>query len=253
MNREPALYFRDQFREARYHALEDAEGYQQILFVLERLGAFLYRASGDLGKYQPCIRKLVKCYHPNAGCPHKVHGHYFINFDTLYRIVRNGRNDALHQGAVARTLASHAVQICIILEDALIVNAKDSQESLRIQDYMTRHPVCSYTWQPIGFIRQIMLEKSFSYLPFQCGDAWHIVSDYDIARYVHCNIKTSLNRTLECIIGSQKMSYREAIVVAPDTTVREALKDVDCQRWPILVKRDGCEELLGIVTPFDLM
>ena len=42
-------------------------------------------------------------------------------------------------------------------------------------------------------------------------------------------------------------------VVPPDKTVSEALERVKCQGWPILVKRDGCEELLGIVAAFDLM
>ena len=42
MDRKVALHFRDEFREARAAALKDAEGYQQILFVLERLGAYLF-------------------------------------------------------------------------------------------------------------------------------------------------------------------------------------------------------------------
>ena len=41
MDPQVALYFRNEFREARAAALKDAEGYQQILFVLERLGAYL--------------------------------------------------------------------------------------------------------------------------------------------------------------------------------------------------------------------
>ncbi len=36
MDSEVALYFRNEFREARGVVLKDAEGYQQILFVLER-------------------------------------------------------------------------------------------------------------------------------------------------------------------------------------------------------------------------
>ena len=42
MDSEVALYFRDEFREARAAALEDAEGYQQILFVLERFGSYMF-------------------------------------------------------------------------------------------------------------------------------------------------------------------------------------------------------------------
>ena len=36
MDPQVALYFRNEFRDARDVALKDAEGYQQILFVLER-------------------------------------------------------------------------------------------------------------------------------------------------------------------------------------------------------------------------
>ena len=44
MKKEAAIYFRDEFKKARDSALKDAEGYQQILFVLERMGA--YRKKG---------------------------------------------------------------------------------------------------------------------------------------------------------------------------------------------------------------
>ncbi len=256
MNRECALSFRDQFRDARYYALEDAEGYQKILFVLERLGSYLSESQKDLGRYKPCIRPLVKCHHPNGGRPPEGYSHYFMDFDTLYEMVREGRNDAQHQGAVARILTSHSVQLSIILEDALS-NVEEPEKDRKIKDYMVRNPVCAYLWQPIGFIRQIMLENSFSCLPFQCGDTWYVVSDCDIARYLaDCkgeDRKKKLNKTLECVKKSGEITLMKKAVVSPDKTVSEALERVKCQGWPILVKRDGCEELLGIVAAFDLM
>ena len=256
MNRECALSFRDQFRDARYYALEDAEGYQKILFVLERLGSYLSESQGTLGKYEPFIRQLVECHHPNGGRPPEGYSHYFMDFDTLYYMVREGRNDALHQGAVARILTSHSVQLSIILEDTLS-NGTKSEKDRKIKDYMVRNPVCAYLWQPIGFIRQIMLENSFSSLPFQCGDTWYVVSDCDIARYLAgCKSqerKEKLSKTLECVKKSEKILSRKKAVVSPDKTVSEALERAKCRGWPILVKRDGCEELLGIVAAFDLM
>ena len=256
MNRECALSFRDQFRDARYYALEDAEGYQKILFVLERLGSYLFKLRGDLGKYKPCICQLVTCHHPNGGRPLEGYSHYFMDFDTLYEMVREGRNDAQHQGAVARILTSHSVQLSIILEDALS-NVEAPEKGPKIKDYMVRNPVCASLWQPIGFIRQIMLENSFSYLPFQCGDTWYVVSDCDIARYLAgCESQKrpkKLSKTLECVKKSGYITLMKKAVVPPDTTVSEALERVKCQGWPILVKRDGCEELLGIAAAFDLM
>lgn len=98
MDKKIALYFRGEFKKARDSALKDSEGYQQILFVLERMGSYLLKEKRNLGKYQCCISKLVK-----KCCPSFVEpsNDYHISFDRLYDMVREGRNDALHQGAVA--------------------------------------------------------------------------------------------------------------------------------------------------------
>ena len=50
MDKKVALHFRDEFRKARDSALKDAEGYQQILFVLERMGSYLLKKKGDSWK-----------------------------------------------------------------------------------------------------------------------------------------------------------------------------------------------------------
>jgi hypothetical protein len=44
-----AIFFRDQLRTARAAALQDAEGFDQILFCLERLGLQLLGVVGALG------------------------------------------------------------------------------------------------------------------------------------------------------------------------------------------------------------
>lgn len=46
---------------------------------------------------------------------------------------------------------------------------------------------------------------------------------------------------------------RETTVVSPDRPVCDVLKCADDKGWPVLVKRSDCKELLGIVTPYDLM
>lgn len=172
---EAVLYFRNEFREARTAALKDAEGYQQILFVLERFGAYLLeleytgrfwlkikrpkrRVDPVLAKFQRHVITLVERYHPSQG---KLPDDYHTAFDSLYDMVRRSRNDALHQGAVARNLTSHSVQLSLMLEDALMSASK----SKKIGDYMVRNPVCASEWQPVSFVRQMMLENSFSYIP----------------------------------------------------------------------------------------
>lgn len=250
MDRKVALHFRDEFRKARDGALKDAEGYQQILFVLERMGSYLLKKTGDLGKYQCCISKLVKENCPSFAEPSDD---CHINFNRLYEMVRKGRNDALHQGAVARMMTSHSVQLSMMIEDTLmaVVNSQ------RIGDYMVRNPVCAHEWQPISFIRQIMLENSFSHIPFYREEQkeqkeWHVISDLDVAKFRH-EEKKRLASTLRCCIESGKITPRKATVVSPDKTVGEVLKRTDDKTWPVLVKRNECRELLGILTPYDLM
>lgn len=245
MDKEVALQFRDEFRKARDSALKDAEGYQQILFVLERMGSYLLKKTGDLGKYQCCISKLVK-----EKCPPFVEpsDDCHINFNRLYDMVRKGRNDALHQGAVARMMTSHSVQLSMMLEDTLMAIAK----SEKICEYMVKHPVCAYEWQPISFIRQIMLENSFSHIPFFWQGKWHVISDLDVAKFRH-EEKKKLASTLTCCIESEKITPRKATVVSSDKPVCDVLKCAGDQGWPVLVKRSDCKELLGIVTPYDLM
>ena len=245
MDKKIALYFRDEFKEARDKALKDAEGFQQILFVLERMGSYLLKEKkGSLGKYKCCITNLVR---QNSPSYLDTSNDYHIKFDRLYEIVQKGRNDALHQGAVARMLTSHSVQLSVMLEDMLMAFAK----SEKICEYMVKNPVCVFEWQPISFIRQIMLENSFSHLPFfwKKQKEWHVISDLDVASIRH---KDKLASNLECSLKSGNLT-REARVVSPDTPVCEVLECTDDKGWPVLVKRDGCKELLGIVTPFDLM
>jgi hypothetical protein len=79
----------------------------------------------------------------------------FRNF--LDQGVDGARNETLHQGAFARPLTKHAIELAIILEDAL-----SQQVNQVVMDFMVRNPLCAELWKPIGFIRQQMLANSFS-------------------------------------------------------------------------------------------
>ena len=72
--------------------------------------------------------------------------------------MKDGRNDALHQGAFARHLTKHAIELAIVLEDVLS-NDLDPV----VTDFMLRNPVCGEPWQPIAFLRQQMLANSYSF------------------------------------------------------------------------------------------
>ena len=281
MDSKKALYFRDEFREARAAALKDAEGYQQILFVLERFGAYMYgggcckkhdhKKSPGLGAYKNCVTTLVNEHHPLQGKPPED---YHTAFSNLYDMVKDGRNDAFHQGAVARSLTAHSVQLSLMLEDTFMTIMGGE-----IKNYMVRNPVCASEWQPVSFVRQMMLENSFSYIPvymrrpgspspwprfahMKKGDdereAWYIVADYHIEKYLrsaangNCR-KKLLAKPIKDAIGSD---IEKALTARPNEPVKVVLGRTEVERvkgQPILVKRDNCKELLGIVTAHDLM
>ena len=100
-------------------------------------------------------------------------------------MVMHGRNDALHQGAFARTLTLHLVEVALFLEDTLMAITDRN-----ITDYMVRNPVYAYAWQPVSFVRQMMLANSFSYIPVYMKKkdteekVWHIIAAYHITEYL---------------------------------------------------------------------
>ena len=129
---------------------------------------------------------------------------------------------------------------------------------------MVRNPVCASEWQPISFVRQMMLENSFSYIPvyMKKGDdkreAWYIIADYHIEKYLRpadsnsCR-KRLLAKPIKDAIGSD---IEKALTARPNEPVKAVLGRAEVERdkgKPILVKRDNCKELLGIVTISDLM
>src|SRR5947209_98723 len=158
-------YFRDMFRDARQTAFKDAEGFQQILFALEKFGMFLSSKTLDLGKYERDIGKIVSESPLSRDIPEDWRALHFP-FDVLYKLVREARNDALHQGAYARHLTNHAVQLSLLIEDALMSSAQ------QISDFMVHEVVTAKLWQPVSFARQQMLANSFSYLPIQTEEGW---------------------------------------------------------------------------------
>lgn len=194
MDREAALHFRDQLRAARTAALRDAEAHQEIIFVLERLGAYLLGRIANLGKYQGVIAELAE-HSPVATEVPSLLPDLHATFAKKYEIARRGRNAAVHEGSFARHLAVNAVELSLVLEDA-IMNDYD-----QVGDFMVRNPVCAHLWQPLSFIRQTMLANSFSYLPVPTGrerqPVWHAVSDFRLARYLRVNGEVSRERLMQ--------------------------------------------------------
>ena len=246
--REAALHFRDQFRAARAQALRDAEQFHAVIFALERLGRYLLGAQGDLGAYEKLISKLAG-RSPFAELLPNKYPEVHVSFGDLYRIVRVGRNSALHEGAFARNLTTHAVELTLILEDAL------TSEMNTIGAFMVRGPICAHLWQPLSLVRQIFLANSFSFLPIETGDEspkWKLVSDLAVARFLRASSKGQMKRldwTLQRAIEEGGLELVDPLVCEVNTPVADAL--TRCNGYPILVCSGA--RLLGIATPFDML
>jgi len=245
---ETSVYFRNQFREARATALRDAEGFQEILFVLERFGVYLSGKVRNLGKYKTPISKVAS-ESPLAEYVPTRHESWHLRFSDLYELVREARNDALHQGAFARHLTNNAIQLALVLEDALM------NDSTSTADYMVREPVCASIWQPLSFIRQQMLVNSFTYLPVlptEGSTNWLFVADFHIAEYLRKgDRKDRLAKTLKEAVDDQ-LSLEQASTCYPSTPISDVL-EISKGKPVIVVEEEHPKRLLGIVTPFDLL
>jgi hypothetical protein len=251
MDLNEAIYFRDLFREARAKAYRDAEAFHEILFAIEKLGTKLTNKVEGLFGYQDEIEKLAKKSPLSNNTDRKWH----IPFIELYELVRNARNDALHQGAFARHLTLHATQLALILEDALMKKAN------KASDYMVREPVCAYLWQPLSFIRQQLLLNSFSYLPIYIEtdkeSGWQLIADYAVAQYLRsASSKNKRKERLAEPIGEAwergKIHLQKAKDRSADTYISSIL-DILTIRPILIVDKNQEDHLLGILTAYDLL
>ena len=249
MNREAELYCRDELRQARAAVLKDAEAFLEIIFAIERTGSLAYGKPAGLGRYHRELSKLAARSPLAEECP-RDSPHCHMKFATLYTLVQSARNEALHLGAFARHLASHAVELALVIEDGLVNGSE------LVGDYMVKGPVCAELWQPLSLVRQQMLANAFSFLPLRVeGDGgWRLVSDLAIARYLSEGQRNGERhlRLAQSVAAAQGsgLTLLEARTVSPETSVHDVL--ANASPTPVLVvSPDG--HLLGIVTPFDLL
>lgn len=258
---EQAVYFRNQFREARNRVFQDSEAFSEILFAVERLGSYLIGKIGTLDSYRSCIQELANQSTLAKTIPAK-HSSSHIEFHRLYELVMQARNDALHQGAYARHLTSRLIELSLVLEDALMSKGK------LVRDYMVINPLCASLWQPLSFIRQQMLANSFSFLPVQDSQgSWKLISDQALAKYLR--VKKSdrdkrMAQTLAEALKDESSLLLLSKTVKPSEDVGKALELMKESYTPLLVtttvklgdeavKEKESEEIIGILTSFDLL
>jgi hypothetical protein len=248
---EERLHYRDRFRAARYGALADAEGFGDICFALEALGLRLRGKEEALGPYAEQIRPLAQASVALSYLAER-HPELFTRFNALYETVRLARNDAMHSGVYARHATNAAIELCIGLEEALMVEQQILRET--VADFMVKAPVTVKPWQPVGHARQLMLMHSFSFLPVFI-DTWKLVPELSMARYLHRNPdRRTLLATRIDEAANNGLHLLEAVVVAPDTKVADLLKENEGAGLPMLwLVSDGENDLTGVLSPFELM
>jgi hypothetical protein len=253
MDPEQAIYFRDQLRQARARAFRDAEGFEHVLLCLERMGETLHDSVLSLGHYRDKLSAIAERSPLAAAIPAEL-SRWHTPFAELYAEFVMARNDAVHQGAYARTLTNHAVALALVLEDALMI------EGRVVAQFMVAEPVVARLWQPVSFVRQQMLTHAFSYLPLFLDDpdrrGWHLLPESSVARYLRTAAKkerpTRLATSLEAAVSSGSIVPVRATTIAPDAPVEETLQKLG--EYPILVvDGDGPESLRGILTASDLL
>ena len=243
------LGFRDQLREARSIALKDAEAFTEILFVIERLGAALVNKSDEktfnLGTYEKYIKELIDVNISNDDRSNLYH----TPFKQLYKLVKEARNDALHQGAQARHITTHTIRLSIMIEDALTI------DKTTVSDYMVRSPIIASKWHPVSYVRQMMLENSFSFIPFYDEDKkkWLLISDVKVAHYLQSERKLRLAHCLGKVFKEIEHSGKIRYCKERDT-ISDLMKQKKLSVEPCLIHHPKDKShLLGLITAFDIL
>ena len=249
LSREAKLTFRNQLRDGRDHAARDAEGFHEVIFAVERIGIALSQGVGTLKEYEHSILELAKKSVLAEDLPKKWREFHAPAW-WLYDTVRAARNDALHQGAIARHLAKHAVILSLILEDALM------SHSAVVADFMVRDPLCAQAWQPLSFVRQQMLTSSFSFLPvLDKDDGWKLISDYSLAACLRTTAQERNRRmalTVERAVKEGLLKLEQAALVYGECPILDVVPKLS-ERPVLVIRSSGSTELVGILSPFDVL
>ena len=246
-----ALYFARQMRGARAQVQADAEGYVAVAIAVEQLGAAL----GAKGGMAAAKERIVKCLFPkDTDWREGQKGSHSL--DAAYERVRRARNIAVHEGAISRAVATHAIDLTIGLEVALM-NAVDTDAA---QAWMVPDPTVAHPWMTVAQVRSALLAGGFSALPIWWKDAWHLVRDIDVVVYLiqagKDMAKTKVR--LQDAVGTgavPKLHLQPApLVISPETNV----KTLGVAGWKsevpaLVVWRDNPKRLLGVLTPHDLL
>lgn len=252
LTREERLFYRDRLRAARYAALADAEGFEQVCFAVEALGMRLVDRQKALDGYRDAILSLASTVDWRSDPLQRFSG-VFTRCAALYKKLRVARNDAMHTGAYARHATSAAIELCIHLEEALMANNGSDLNSAA--DYMVREVVVVEEWHLVAHARQMMLMHSFSFLPIRLNGHWKLISEMSVARFLRQNRKSRLAMSIIDAERIESSLVCDAAEIRPDMGISDLYDEPigNHGRLWLVTETDGSERLLGVLTPFELM
>jgi hypothetical protein len=178
---------------------------------------------------------------------------FFTRFDALYDVVRRARNDAMHGGVYARHATDAAVELCIGLEEAVMVG---SGQITKVRDYMIKAPLVAEPWHLVAHVRQVVLTHSFSFLPMFHEGAWSLVSEMSLVKYLRPKSATDRRRALAQSLSRAIADGLELVPttpIAPDDDVADVLAGTSTSVNPVLWVVVESGRLVGVLSPFELM
>jgi predicted transcriptional regulator len=245
-----ALFFRDQLRSARAMALADAEGFHALFRAFEMIGQKLDgKISIGIKGYKLAISHLASLSPLAAHLPSDWPGCH-TGFGPLYDEMSQARNEAVHQGAYARTLTDHAVELSIILEDALMADASC------VSQFMVRNVIEVSPWHPVSYVRQQMLTHAFSYIPILYDDSWKLIPEYSLAKHLRNswgNVRrkrfaTSVSEAVE----AGDIELLKAEIVGPGEPIAAILQLIG-ERPLLVIDSKHSDKLVGLLTASDVL
>lgn len=252
---EPAerLFYRDRLRSARYSALADAEGFQDVCFAIESLGRRLLGCESTLIHYRQKIREIALDVPSFSEFP-GAFPMFFTRFDSLYDIVRRARNDAMHIGSYARHATSAAVELCICLEEAVMIGPEKLD---RVSDFMVKTPISMESWQPVAHGRQLMLMHSFSFIPILHENKWKLLSEMAMVSFLRPKSRKERDKDLALSIDeavAHDLRLIKAKILRPDDDISKVVRFKSSRAAPTLwLVVEGKNRLAGVLSPFELM
>ena len=232
-------------RDARALILRDAESFHEAATTLEQIGRVLSGEIRDgLKRYKSEILGLAN----SMGELEQVE-----KSERLFNTVCDARNMAVHEGAWARHLSSRLIDLFLILEESIM------SKMSRVEDVMVRDALVAEPWHMVADVRKMMLSNSFSCLPIFLDEKWLIIRDVAIIGFLRGtkDKKTEHRKLLSMQICSAIETKGVVALLGTCCGLQTTLFDVAAEigDGPMLVteEKGGRAQLLGIVTPFDLL